>query len=91
MSILTNEEAKKLLLLPKKIIANDEPQNQYMLKSGSRLSKRFILRSIDGNHVFLLEIFQGKKRLKITLHCQENVQFVGLLRVDYQGNASKSC
>lgn len=85
MSTLTNEEAKKLLLLPKKIIVNDEPQNRYMLKSGNRLSERFILRSIDGNHLFLLEISQGKRRLKITLHFQENTQFVGLLRVDYQG------
>lgn len=33
----------------------------------------------------MLEIFQGKRRLKITLHFQENTQPVGLLRVDYQG------
>lgn len=68
MSTLTNEEAEKLLMLPKKIIVDDEPQNQYMLKSGSRLSERFFLRSVDGYHLFLLEIFQGKRRLKITLH-----------------------
>ena len=48
MSTLTNEEAEKLLMLPKKIIVDDEPQNQYMLKSGSRLSERFFLRSVDG-------------------------------------------
>lgn len=60
MSTLTNEEAEKLLMLPKKIIVDDEPQNQYMLKSGSRLSERFFLRSVDGYHLFLLEIFQGK-------------------------------
>ena len=47
MSTLTNEEAEKLLMLPKKIIVDDEPQNQYMLKSGSRLSERFFLRSVD--------------------------------------------
>lgn len=85
MNTLTNEAAEKLLMLPKKIIVDDEPQNRYMLKSGNRLSERFILRSIDGNHLFLLEISQGKRRLKITLHFQENTQFVGLLRVDYQG------
>ena len=56
MNTLTNKAAEKLLMLPKKIIVDDEPQNRYMLKSGNRLSERFILRSIDGNHLFLLEI-----------------------------------
>lgn len=85
MSTLTNEEAKNLLLLPKKVVVNNEMQNRCMLESGSRLSRRFVIRSLDGNHAFLLEISQGKKRLKITLHFQENSQFVGLLRVDYEG------
>ena len=59
MSTLTNEEAEKLLMLPKKIIVDDEPQNQYMLKSGSRLSERFFLRSVDVKAGFNLTHLAG--------------------------------
>lgn len=85
MSTLTNQEAENLLSLPKKVVVNDELKDWYMLKSDGRISGRFVIQSLDGNHVFLLEISQGKKHLKITLHFQENTQFVGLLRVDYDG------
>lgn len=83
---LTNEEAQALIDLPKKIMVAEQPQDEYIMRFPGHIHSRFDLVSDDGNRIFLLEIRQEKpKRLKISLHFQENSQYEGLLRIDYNG------
>lgn len=82
---LSQKEAEQLILLKKKIVIDDKLLDEYTISRNKNLFGRFQLSSLDGNNQFLLKITQGLRKFKITLHFQENNQYVGLLRVDYDG------
>ena len=84
---MPNDEAQRLLELPKKIVVGDRPQDNLNITFTERICKRFNLRSEDGNQIFLFNIQQqAKSHLKISLHFQENSQYIGLLRLEYQNS-----
>lgn len=87
MKTFTNEEAKYLIDLPKKIFDNDELIESKIISIGPMFTIRYTLISEeDPDFQFLLDIKQGKKNnLKFDLHFQENDSITGLLRVDYNG------
>ena len=85
--MINQAEAKELLSLPKvfeekkgmkkqHIINLEEPNNKFILTSPG-----------DDEWKFLFEIYRSKKiRFKISLHHQESITNMGLLRVDYTAN-----
>ena len=84
---LTNEEAQALIDIPKKIMVDEQLQDEYIMRFSGRIHSRFDLVSDDGTQIFLLELRQGaQNHLKITLHFQENSKYIGLLRIDYSGS-----
>lgn len=84
---LTNEEAQSLIDTPKKILVAEQPQDEYIMRFSGRIHSRFELVSADGNQIFLLELRQEEENhLKITLHFQEHSNYIGLLRIDYNGS-----
>ncbi|MBQ9365583.1 MAG: hypothetical protein IJT82_07390 [Schwartzia sp.] len=84
---LTNEEAQALIDIPKKIMVDEQPQDEYIMRFSGRIQSRFELVSDDGTQIFLLELRQGEHNFfKITLHFQENSKYIGLLRIDYNGS-----
>ncbi|MBN2683099.1 MAG: hypothetical protein JXR58_11365 [Bacteroidales bacterium] len=87
MKNFTNEEAKYLIELPKKVYQNDNLVDTETIAIESSFSMRYNLISEDEpDYQFLLDVKQGKKNnLKFDLHFQENESITWLLRVDYNG------
>jgi hypothetical protein len=84
---ITNEQADYLLLLPKKIVRENEILPQLTIEQTYHFQERFELVSeTDDEFSFLWEIHQSAKNtLRISLHIQENDSKIGLLRIDYNG------
>lgn len=80
---LTPDEVDSLLNMEKKIVIDDQMVKEYNILSKDGVSFRCNLQSLDGNEIFLLHVKQAFNRIKVNLHFQENNQYVGLLRVDY--------
>lgn len=80
---LTLNEVDLLLSVEKKIVIDDKIIEEYNIPSEDGVSFRCNLQSLDGNEIFLLQVKQAFNRIKVNLHLQENNQYVGLLRVDY--------
>ena len=87
--MLTNQEAKNLIALPKQIIVGGNALGYTPLHlHGGRV--KYHLRCAPSDNIsFLMEITQAtkgpNKGLKISLHFQEDDEKIGLLRVDYFG------
>lgn len=81
---ITTEEANKLLHMEKKIVINDDLQDVHRLSLPDSFFSRLNMQSLDGNNVFLLQLSQGLyNQACIDFHFQENAQYIGLLRIDY--------
>ncbi len=85
--MFTNEKARYLIELPKKVVENEMYKNSISIQQEFPFFEKFYLKSENDNEFdFLLEIRQNKKySLKLTLHCQEDEQEIGLVRIDYNG------
>lgn len=84
------EEAETLLHMPKKFVLEDSIIDTFNMHLGNKIDNRYNLRSLDGNILFLFKISQGKHKLKITLHVQENNRYIGLFRIDYNASTHKN-
>ena len=84
---ITNEQAKYLLSLPKKIFKEEELLSTITIEQRFPFWERFeLLSDKDDEYSFLWEIRQSAKNtLRISLHVQENDSKTGLMRVDYNG------
>jgi len=85
--MITNEKARYLIELPKKVVENEMYKNTISIQQEFPFFEKFYLKSENDNEFdFLMEIRQSKKySLKLTLHCQEDEQEIGLVRIDYNG------
>jgi hypothetical protein len=82
---ITNEQAKYLLSLPKKIAGKDGLLSKITINLKIPFQERYELFSeTDNEFSFLWNIRQSKKGiLQINLHFQENDSKIGLIRIDY--------
>ncbi len=82
---ISNEQAEYLLKLPKKIIVEEQLQDNIILNQKFPFCKRFELVSEeDDEFTFLWEFQQSKKnKIRISFHCQDNDSKIGLVRLDY--------
>lgn len=82
---ITNEQAKYLLKLPKKVLEGDTLLDKLTIDQKFPFNTRFeLLSEKDDEFTFLWEIRQSKKNsVRVSLHQQENDSKTGLLRIDY--------
>lgn len=87
MKTFSNEDAKYLIEIPKKVYKNEDIIDSEIISVGTLFTMRYNLISEDEpDFQFLLDVKQGKKNnLKFDLHFQENESITWLLRVDYNG------
>ena len=84
--MLTNQEAIRLIGLPKKVIEKGNPVDVISWRWENGKARYFLSVEQEPNYSFLLDIQQSlKNNLKITLHFQEDKSKIGLLRIDYHG------
>ena len=85
-SNISFEFAERLIRLPKMVVEKEEPLNSVGFKLAGGKARYNLYSQDEPDISFLLEIKSSKKkRLKISLHFQENDSHIGLLRVDYKG------
>lgn len=94
-AMLTQDEAEKILAMPKVIIDNKgNALNTYVLDFASMCDYRLSLSasdSIDKNEDYLLRIHvSGKLRTRISLHTQENNTHYCIFRLDFNGAPHKN-
>lgn len=85
--MFSNEQARYLLHLPKKVIVGEELQDQHQIQQKFPFQDRLkLLSERDEDFEFVMSVSQSSKnQLKLSLHHQEDQSHVGLLRVDYYG------
>lgn len=85
MAIITNEQARYLMGLKKKILIDGKTVDNIILDQMFPLNIRYeIISEENSDYVFLWQIKQSSKlALQVSLHYQENESKIGLLRVDY--------
>ncbi len=82
--MLTNQEAMRLIGLPKKVTEKGIPVDAISWRWKNGKARYFLSAEREPNYSFLLDIQQSlKNNLKITLHFQENTSKTGLLRIDW--------
>ena len=84
---ISSDSIKELLTIPKLIVVNSIPQEDFVFRFGTGLiDKRYDLCSINCKWRFSMKIFQKKhQKDKPSFHFQETEQLIQLLRVDYAG------
>lgn len=85
--MFSNDEARYMLNLPKKVISGNELLEQYQIQQTFPFKDQLkLLSEADEDFEFMMTVNQsGKNQLKLSLHHQEDQSHVGLLRVDYYG------
>jgi len=83
---MTVEQSNYLLGLEKYIIYKKEKQNTFLIaiKYPMRI-KLNLISSEDTDQYFMLDIKEGKRQLKVSLHHQDQNSNIGLLRIDFNG------
>ncbi|MDR3367024.1 MAG: hypothetical protein LBO71_08690 [Prevotellaceae bacterium] len=89
--MLTTEQAKYLLDLPKKVVEGNEVLNTLTITQMFPFEVRYELVSDrDDEFIFLWVVKQSAKHtIRVSLHVQENGSKIGLLRIDFNGGGHK--
>jgi len=83
---MTNAEATGLINIEKKVEAHGTLIERLPISGTASIKGRFDLASVDGEHIFILDVEQSKKNLlKITLYLMEGDTRTGLMRLDFSG------
>lgn len=69
--------------MPKKLIEHDNECESYVLVPHNHARDRYSLHSLDGNTSFMMQFRQHFDQFKISLHLQENEQYIQLYRIDF--------
>jgi hypothetical protein len=85
--MLTAVEVNDLIGLEKKVFHNNTFHTTFGLRGAAPIRERLILKSeTEDEWIFLWSIEQSAKNLlKLTLHLQENKDYIPLLRIDFNG------
>jgi hypothetical protein len=86
---LEQAEANRLLCTPKKVWADNRQQEEFYINPFDETEIRLnLVECEDEDSSFLLKITKSeKRRIKVTLHHQENDSDFCLVRIDYNGSS----
>ncbi|HEV7348335.1 DUF6978 family protein [Telluribacter sp.] len=84
--MISEDQARYLIQLPKKLVENNELLDHKVLSPSFPFVARYPLSDEEEGFSFFLDVWQSAKQgIKFTLHFQENSTHYGLLRVDFNG------
>lgn len=83
--MLTTEDAIELIKMPKMILVDGHPQQQFIINQEFPIDIRIEMCAVDNENLsFLWSIKQSKKMsIRMSLHCQQEDSHIGIIRVDY--------
>lgn len=84
--MFTQDEANNLIALPKLVYLDEAGQHAFLFSDKVPLQMKLDLISEDTEYQFQLDINQSKKySVKLSVHNQESVSNIGLVRLDFFG------